>query len=119
VDTFRELKDIRNRSIHFQNLADVEGRAINALKAVMKATDSLFGLRWDVLFIEGHLFIKKEKENDPLIREFYIPSSHSVGYRYRIEDRNGQATIVDDNAYENRDVTDEEFIELVRAHRPR
>jgi hypothetical protein len=110
---FLELKDIRRQSVHFQNLPDVEARAINALKAVMKVTDSLFGLRDDVLFLRGHFFIKKEKETDPLVREFYVPNSHYVGYRYRIENRAGTITLVDDNAYEGREITDDEFIELL------
>jgi hypothetical protein len=114
-DTFDELKEIRHQSIHFQDLPDLEARSINALKEVMKVTDSLFGMRADVLFMHGHFFIKKEKEADPLVREFYIPRSHYVGYRYRIENRNGQATIVDNDVYEDQEVTDEEFVQLLKT----
>ena len=117
ASTFYDLGEIRHQSIHFQKLPDIEARAINAVTAVTKATDSLFGMRGDVLFMHGHLFIKKEKEDDPLVREFYIPSSHYVGYRYKIETRDGQPAIIDDDTYADREVTDDEFIELLKKVR--
>jgi hypothetical protein len=117
VEKFNELKDIRNQSVHFRNLPQLEDRALTALEFVMQITDALFGLRYDLLFLEGHFFIKKAKENDPLVREFYIPQCARVGYRYQIEDRNGRATLIDNHDYEDREITDEQFIALVREAR--
>jgi hypothetical protein len=106
------LADIRHDSIHFKDLADLEKKAQSALAAIMRITDALFGFRQDALFLIGHMFIRKEMESDPLVREFYLPASHYVGFKYQVENRSGQMVIVDDSAYEERDVTDEEFIAL-------
>jgi hypothetical protein len=113
--TFTELKDIRHQSVHFRRLPDLENRAIDALNCVLKITNELFGMRDDVLFIQGHLFVKKQMEADPVVKEFYLPAAHYVGHRYRVENDKGTAVVIDEHEYENREITDEEFIELVKS----
>ncbi|MCZ6489224.1 MAG: hypothetical protein O7A06_01685 [Acidobacteria bacterium] len=112
--SYRDLSKIRHHSIHFKDLSDLEkeSKAGKALADVLKITSALFGRRDDVLFEFGHLFIKKEKENDPLVREFYIPASCRVGYKYRTENRDGKHVVIDDQPYEDQEVTDEEFVRL-------
>ncbi len=69
--------------------------------------------------MEGHFFIKVEKENDPLVKVFYIPACHLVGYKYTIEERGGEFVLIDGHQYDEKKATDEEFIRLKREWQAR
>lgn len=110
---YRRLARLRHTSVHFNPLSELRLHARDAVHEAMTITDRLFGLRPDFLFIAGHIFIKRGKESDPVVREFYVPSSLRVGYRYDIQNGpEGEMVVVDDNEYEDRDVSDEEFVAL-------
>lgn len=85
VIAFRELEQLRNRSIHFNPETSLQLRA-NALSAsgfltrIIETQFCAFGLQpW---FIEGTLgagFIKREWEDDPFVAHYYCAKNVCVG----------------------------------------
>ena len=112
-ETYLGLEKNRQESIHFRELPAIEQKAHEAIVQVNDIVDQLFGLKSDVLFDCGHLFVKKEKGEEPLVKKFYVPACHLVGYKYKTESRaDGTIALIDEQAYEDREVTDEEWIRL-------
>jgi hypothetical protein len=59
----------------------------------------------------GEKYLKKEIEHLPLIQEFLIPNCWHVGFKHRVESdaASGALRMVDENKYEDREITDDEF----------
>lgn len=111
---FGELKEIRNRRVHYQPIGDARADALQAIKNALWLTHAIFGVRADLTFTTmGEIYIKKAVEASPLVKEFFLPSCIQVGYKYRQEG----GLIHDDEPYENREITDEEFARLRREFR--
>ena len=107
AEKFRELKDRRQRSIHFTPAMNWQTEALEALKIIHSITSSLFRT-WQNEFCflaRGEIYIKKAFEYHPLVKEFYIPACQYVGFKHKIENR----YLVDDFEYEEKEITDEEF----------
>jgi hypothetical protein len=121
-DSLREdyikLKDVRHASIHPKYIADFHDQAFFALQHIMNVTHGLFGLRNDVFFwVPGEPYIRKDKEPDPLVKEFFVPNCKLVGYKHSVRLRAALPQSVgfiydDPYEYENREITDEEFRQL-------
>ena len=110
---YRKLGDIRNDSIHLKEMSNIPERAIEALRCIMKITERLFGLRQDIFFmVSGEPYIRKNKENEPIVKKFLIPNCILVGHKHIIEEEFGESVIKDTNQYEDGEVTDSEFSEL-------
>jgi hypothetical protein len=119
---FRELCGVRNNSIHFRIDLDAETRepALKAIHLLQEIVDKQFGMRgWLPWFIRGGsgaFYIKKSFEDNPFVREFYLPACAYVGpYHRAIPLRNGSWQVEDPGPYPDRDVTDEEFVQLIDA----
>jgi len=120
---FRELKRIRHDNIHFSYSTDYNDRKY-ALEALLKMTEIIEGqfaasgaLPWFIPNVKGVTYIKKKYENDPFVKEIYLPSCALVGPNHRMEVDNGQLKVVDEEEYEERDISDEEFIALAKKSR--
>lgn len=116
-EQYEKLAELRNDSIHLKEIGDFKDRALTALKSIMFITDRLFGLQSNVFFwCPGELYIRKDKENLPIVKEFFLPSCVYVGYKYKTHDAGPSDKIMirfeDVDDYEERDITDEEFREL-------
>ena len=112
---YEELQKIRHGVIHFNKLEDIEVKAINALRIIYDITTYFFavGSRKDIYFwCPGEIYVKKEAEQIPFIKEMILPHCYLVGYGHRIERINNQNVLKDDTAYDNKEISDEEFIEL-------
>lgn len=123
ADKYRELKDIRNRSLHFNPETDVNDREL-ALAAIRKLSDIIKGqfsalasLPWFIPGIKGVTFVKKDLENKPFVNKIILPCCRLVGYQHNINIRNGQWIVEDDFDYEDREITDEEFRDLYNARK--
>ncbi|MDX9975479.1 MAG: hypothetical protein RBU21_21010 [FCB group bacterium] len=118
VARFHALKTIRNDNIHFRYETDYNDRqyalqAITEMTEIIKCQFAAEGpLPWFIPRTKGTVYIKKEWETHPFIREVYLPSCVLVGPRHRMEHRNGHWSVVDDEEYEDREITDEEFVSL-------
>ena len=118
VTAFNELKDIRNRAIHFRPEIDHNDRgmaltAIHTLGRVIDAQFSAFGVHpWFIPNIAGTSFLKRSVENDPFIRTVYVPNCVLVGPYHKLEHAAHGWIVHDDFAYDERDISDEEFAQL-------
>jgi hypothetical protein len=116
---FREFNELRNRSIHFSPETDDNDRelALEAIKylsdIIQKQFGSLGQQPWFIPNIAGEAYICKSAETEPFVKEIYLPNCAYVGPKHRVvEIRNGRFIINDDNDYEDREISDEEFREL-------
>lgn len=117
VIEFRNLRDLRNEAIHFRPEVDENDRvlalgAIKSLKAIVGNQFCGFGSQpWFITGVPGESYIKKAWEERPFVRRVYLPNCAAVGPRHSVEG-DMPWTIKDDNAYEDRKLTDEEFCTL-------
>ena len=113
---FRQLWRQRNEALHFNPETDTNDRelALQALRLFGQIIDSQFScfgaLPW--LFTPpGEVYIRQEWEQQPFIQLVYLPNALHVGYRHRVISA-FPWRIEDNEEYEARDVTDEEFANL-------
>jgi len=120
--TFRELKTVRHRSIHFDPAVDTDDRnlaldAIGKLNIIISKQFGRFGNQpWFIPEIRGASYIRKEAESIPFIKRIYIPNCHLVGPLHRLEPVGESVTtvkVIDDNDYEDREISDDEFCGLL------
>lgn len=110
IINFNKLKDLRHRSIHYEPIHDLRHRALSALRCIMSITKDLFGLRSDIIFwVPGEPYIQKDKEEMPIVREFYIPNCLLVGYKHTVNIDTKGLIFQDDFDYESTDISDDEF----------
>ena len=115
---FEELLKLRNPAVHFGSLEDHQNKASQAVNGVYLVTSKMFGMDSGHFFVcEGELYISKDKVEEPLVKEFIVPHCCLLGYKHRVEDRNGKPTIVDDEPYPDIQLTDQEFAEFRKAWR--
>ena len=117
-ESFRKLWKVRKEAVHFKPEIDENDRAL-ALKAIHLLYEivgeqfSGFGPQpWFITGIPGECYLKSEVESQPFIKKVYCPKCFLVGPYHKIEYRNNQFIIYDISEYENRNITDEEFVTL-------
>lgn len=122
---FRELATLRHRSLHFNpetylSLRDDALAAITALAVVVQRQFAAFGVcPWFIEGTAGICFIKKEWEENPFIRKYYLPLCPRVGFLYAWGTDRGWR-VFDFERYEGeREITDEEFRYLYNSRDPK
>jgi hypothetical protein len=116
---FRELKAIRNASLHFNPETDTNTRQM-AKEAIKKLSDIIqeqfagFGKQpWFIPCRKGTAFIRKDWENNPFVKEIILPNCYLVGYKHKLDQKNDKWIVYDDYNYNlNETLSDEKFIEL-------
>jgi hypothetical protein len=118
VTAFRELKEIRNQSLHFNPETDSNDREF-ALSAIKKLYEIISGqfiafgkVPWSIPGIKGAEFIKKSYEEQPFVKNIILPSCQLVGPLHTLEHKNNCWVAHDSNEYEQKEITDEEFKNL-------
>ena len=121
---YKKLRDIRHQSIHFRPEVDVNDRelalsAIAALSTIIAKQFGAFGmLPWFITTTKGAAFIKQSIETQPFIMVIYLPNCHLVGPYHKLEPgENESFKVVDDYAYEDAQITDEQFSDLFNNNR--
>jgi len=107
---FLDLMKIRHRSIHFTSEINWAEEALKSINAIHSITSSLFRT-WQNQFCfiaHGEIYVKKEFENHPLVKEFYLSACEYVGYQHKIVGNR----IADSFDYGSNDIPDEEYAEL-------
>jgi hypothetical protein len=123
TNDFHSLKQIRNRVIHFNPEVDENDRelALEANKifiAIINNQFSAFVTRpWYIENTPGSTYVKKSYEDSPFVRKIVLPNCHLVGYKHFLEPQDGQFVIHDDFEYQNREISDEEFVTLLSETR--
>lgn len=121
-DNFRQFEVIRNRAIHFRPETDTNDRALalEAIQLLQRIVQTQFGSfgpqPWFIRNIPGEAYIKKDCEDIPFIRKVYLPNCALVGPKHRLDMKSGKWIVLDDNIYENIEISDEEFRELRAKH---
>lgn len=122
VELFRELNNKRNFAIHFNPETDHNDRelaleSIHLLQNIVKGQFIAFGsLPW--LFISpGECYIRKDWVDNPYVKHIYIPNSRLVGPKHTIEQVIPDTIVNDEFEYEDKEISDDEFIELRKENR--
>jgi hypothetical protein len=117
---FRQLWKQRNDALHFNVETEVNDRAL-ALQAltlfgrIVEAQFSCFGAHPWLFTPPGEVYLRRDWEHRPFIQLVYIPNALHVGYKHRFVSA-FPWHIEDDEAYEPREISDEEFTELRARH---
>lgn len=117
---YRRLASLRNESVHFQNYAqDLSAMAKEAIELINQIISDLFEISPEKKFISwcevpGEIYLRKDAENIPFIKAFYIPCAPLVGFKHTITSSPPafQMQVEDGEMYENTDISDEEFVRL-------
>jgi hypothetical protein len=117
---FRELRDIRNKALHFNPETDRNCRdsAIQAFRELCIVIEKQFGASDQPWFIDGTKgvsFIRKDSEGLPFVKEIVIPNCAYVGYLHTLDMKDNKWIVRDDNEYKNIEITDDKFRELFNA----
>lgn len=117
AEKFRALNEKRNNAIHFNPETDHNDRelaleAIHLIQEIVSAQFSAFGKQPWYFCVPGEIYIKKEWEDRPLIKHIFIPNSALVGPRHRVESMIPRIMINDSFEYEDREISDDEFIDF-------
>jgi hypothetical protein len=118
AQTFRELLEIRNRTLHFDPETEGNDRplaleAIGKLVEIISGQFSAFGAQpWYIEGTLGACFVKRSFENVPFVAKVVLPNCHAVGPLHLLEHGPDGWIVLDDHNYEDRELTDEEFRDL-------
>lgn len=118
-DAFRTLKETRNKSIHFNPEIDTNDRelaltAIEQLSKTIQLQFAGFGTQpWFIPNTRGAAFVCKSQEGIPFVKEVILPNCVLVGPLYMLEQKNGRWLVHDNHKYESREVSDEEFADML------
>lgn len=119
VAQFQKLKEIRNKSIHFNPETDTNDKvlaleAIQILKKIINEQFSGFGAQpWYITGIAGVCYIKKESESLPFIKEIVLPNCQKVGHLHLLETGPQGWIVKDDHDYAEIEISDKRFRELI------
>ncbi len=125
VGEFRKLEKARHRAVHFNPETDNNDRplaleAIRLLQEIVNQQFCAFGLRpWFITDVLGECYIKKNAEQIPFIQKIYLSQCCLVGPYHALDfDKSRFAFIVhDDYQYDDREISDEEFVDLRNANK--
>lgn len=114
---FRELKNIRNASLHFDpeidtNTKAIAKEAIGKLSGLIEEQFSSFGKQpWFIPCKKGTPFVRKDSESIPFVKEIILPNCCLVGHKHKLESKSGNWIVHDNHDYEKEGpLSDEEFI---------
>jgi len=119
VYSFRELKEIRNKSTHFNPETDTNDKelaleAIVKLKEIISGQFSGFGTQpWFINGTRGACYIRKDFEENPFVIEIVIPNCVKVGHLHKLEHGHNGWVVHDFEDYANIEITDKRFTKLV------
>jgi len=123
VIEFRALMRLRNRSVHFNvgtytTLKEDALAAVRHLREIIEQQFTAFGDRpWFIRGTRGLIFIKREWEENPFVRAFYLPTCPFVGPYFAISFDQG-LQYHDHIDYGDGDWSDEEFALTFEARSP-
>jgi hypothetical protein len=115
VTQFRSLMIIRHRSIHFntstyQTLKQDALSAILHLRTIIEQQFGSFAVRpWFIPGTVGHVFIRKDYEENPFVRTYFLPNCPFVGPLFAMRPGPSGWTFYDLLDYGRESLTDDEF----------
>jgi len=124
IGYFEQLRDIRHQeAAHFNpnshiNTRQVALRAINLLQKIIREQFGFLGGQpWIIPGTKGSFYIRKEYESYPFVKRVYLPYCYLVGplHKMHIDKTTRSPSVEDDFQYVDKEVTDEEFANMVNA----
>ncbi|WP_337289069.1 hypothetical protein [Candidatus Methylomirabilis sp.] len=119
---FEELKELRNRSVHFNASTTISLRedALKALGCLATIIEKQFGFQFTraIPGSKGAFFLRKDAEADPFIRHYYLHQCPYVSPYYSMKFVNGAWLVFDRDVDSNSDASDEEFVATFMARTP-
>jgi hypothetical protein len=118
VQSFKLLRNLRNKTLHFNPDTDANDRAMafeanKLFTEIVNEQFSGFGLQpWYIEGTKGAMFVKKNYENRPFVNKVVLSNCQLVGFMHQLEARKGQWIVLDNHKYEDRHVSDQEFRDL-------
>ncbi|MDF7809610.1 hypothetical protein P4E94_19385 [Pontiellaceae bacterium B12219] len=117
VTKFRELQGKRNSAIHFNpeidhNDKELALEAIHIIQNIVEIQFSSFGTQPWYFSYRSEIYIRKEWETKPFIKHIFLPNALLVGPKHNIESVQPKFVINDRFEYEDKEITDDQFIEL-------
>lgn len=115
VVEYRALMGLRHRSIHFNPettnaLRDDALAAIIHMRTIIEQQFASHAVRpWFIANTLGHAFIRKEYENHPYVRAYFLPNCPFVGPLFGMAPGTGGWEFFDLPDYGDGDSTDDEF----------
>jgi hypothetical protein len=126
TELFRQLRDVRNRTLHFNPATDRNARpeALTALvlfQEIVSRQFSAFDGPWYIPNAHGLSFIRRDQIDLPFVRRIVLPSCRLVGPAHDLRMRaNGTWEVIDDGPYPEEEISDEDFVtRFVAAHSAR
>lgn len=123
VAEFRALMPLRHRSIHFNvstysTLREDALAAIHHMREIIDQQFTAFGNRpWFIPGTRGQVFIKREWEENPFVKTYYLRTCPFLGPYFSISFDQG-LRFHDQADYGDGDWTDEEFAAVFEARSP-
>jgi len=118
-EAFEELKELRNRSLHFDVsvVLSLREHALEALGCLALIIEKQFGfqLTRTIPGSRGAFFLRKDAETDPFISHYYLHQCPYVSPYYSMKDTSGAWLIFDHEVYPNVEISDEEFVAAFEA----
>jgi hypothetical protein len=115
AELFRELKDTRNKAIHFNPETDDNDRNLSLLaieqlsKIIQRQFASIGSQPWYITGTKGATFIRKCHEETPFVKTIIIPNSAFVGPLHKLDYKHGKWIVYDGNEYPKEEISDEDF----------
>lgn len=117
---FRQLAELRHRTIHFRPETDHNDRmlALETVKLLDKIVDTQFGFFGTQPWFMPNVpesYIRRAAENEPFVRRVYLPNAHLVGPCHSLEFKENRVVVHDIDSYPEVEISDEDFRELLHG----
>ncbi|AFJ02623.1 hypothetical protein Q7C_1474 [Methylophaga frappieri] len=120
AEDLRQLGGIRHQAVHFnpetdQNARELAIEAIHLLQNIVEKQFSAFGSQpWYIEGARGAAYVAKQYEDFPFVKEVVIPNCVLVGPHHKLEHGSNGWIVHDEDNYEDKEITDDEFLSLLR-----
>lgn len=119
---FEKLKVLRHRSLHFnaETASSLREDALAALGCLAKIIEKQFGFlpTKTIAGSQGAFFLRKNEEEDPFIKHYYLQQCPQVSPFYKMKYVAGTWLIFDIEVDMRTGVSDARFLELFNARSP-
>jgi hypothetical protein len=121
---FRRLRELRNRSIHYNATTYLQLRedalqAAGLIRSIVELQFGSFAVRpWFIPGTRGQVFIRRDYEDHPFIKTYFLPQCPFVGPLFSLRFGNGGWRVFDIKNYGSIAYSDEEFASAYNTRDP-
>jgi hypothetical protein len=125
AEEFRRLMPLRHRSVHFTMGTDTKLRedalaAVLHMRTIIEQQFGSFANRpWFIPGTKGHVFIRKQFEDNPFVKTYFLPNCPFVGPLFGMAQGEQGWEVLDLPSYGAGEWTDEEFAKHYNERDPK